>query len=354
MEAFVHQGSPARVVFGAGARAGVAEEAARLGRSRALVVAAEGARAEALAAETAGALGPLAAGVFAGARMHTPTEVTARALAALGAAEADLIVAIGGGSAIGLGKALAVRTDLDQIAIPTTYAGSEMTALLGETEDGRKTTRTDPAIRPETVIYDPELTLSLPPKTAAASGLNALAHAIEALYARNRNPATTLLSLEAVRAMARGLERTAAAPEDASARSEALYGAWLCAVALDQASVALHHKLCHVLGGSFDLPHAETHAVVLPHAAAFNEAAVPELLAPAAEALGAASAAAGLRSLSERIGAPVSLRALGMPEAGVDRAADLALQSPYWNPRPFDRDDIRGIIAAAWAGEPPA
>ena len=203
MEAFVHKGSPTRVVFGSGARQGVTDEAERLGRARAFVIATEGPRPQALAEETAATLGSRAAGIFAGARMHTPTDVTARALDALTAAEADLIVAVGGGSAIGLGKALALRTGLDQIAIPTTYAGSEMTALLGETEGGRKTTRTDPAIRPETVIYDAELTLSLPPKIAAVSGLNALAHAVEALYARDRDPVTTLLSAEAIRAMAR-------------------------------------------------------------------------------------------------------------------------------------------------------
>ncbi len=269
------------------------------------------------------------------------------------AAGADCVVSLGGGSTIGLGKAIAVRTGADQVAVPTTYAGSEMTDILGETAAGRKTTRRDPAIRPETVIYDVALTLGLPPALTASSGLNALAHAVEALYARDRNPVMTLFAGEAFAALAGALPALAAAPGDRAARARALYGAWLCGAALGGTTMALHHKLCHVLGGSFGLPHSETHAVILPHATAYNAPAAGELLAPVSAALDGAEPGRGLYDLAQVIGAPRALRDLGLAEADLDRAADIAMESPYWNPRPIERAGIRALLAAAWAGEPP-
>ena len=305
---FAFDGLPTRVIFGDGSLGRVGAEVERLGRRRALVLSTPGqaAKAERLAAD----LGPLAAGVFAGAVMHTPLEATEAALAAWGAAGADCLVALGGGSTIGLGKAIAVRTGADQVAVPTTYAGSEMTDILGETAQGRKTTRRDPAIRPETVIYDVALTLRLPPALTASSGLNALAHAVEALYAPDRNPVLTLLAVEAVGALGAALPVLAGAPGDRAARGRALYGAWLCGAALGGTTMALHHKLCHVLGGSFGLPHAETHAVILPHAAAYNAAAAGALLAPVTEALGGATPGGGaLRSRGTHRRAAVAARA---------------------------------------------
>jgi maleylacetate reductase len=348
---FRFAGLPTRVVFGEGSLAEVGAEVARLGRRRALVLATPGhaAAAEALAAS----LGDAAAGVFAGAVMHTPVEVSEAAVAAYGAAGADCVVALGGGSTIGLGKAIAVRTGADQVAVPTTYAGSEMTDILGETAAGRKTTRRDPAILPETAIYDVALTLGLPARLTAASGLNAMAHAVEALYAPDRNPVLTLMAGEAVAALAAALPVLAADPTDRAARGRALYGAWLCGAALGGTTMGLHHKLCHVLGGSFGLPHAETHAVILPHAAAFNAEAAGGLLAPLAAALGSAPGA-GLFALAGRIGAPRSLRELGLAEADLDRAAALATESPYANPRAVEPPALRALLARAWAGEAPA
>jgi maleylacetate reductase len=349
---FIFAGLPSRVVFGDGTLGEVGAEIERLGRGRALVVSTRGhaGAAERLAAD----LGGLAAGVFAGAVMHTPVEATAAAVEAYGAAGADCVVALGGGSTIGLGKAIAVRTGADQVAVPTTYAGSEMTDILGETAGGRKTTRRDPAIRPETVVYDVALTMGLPPGLTASSGLNALAHAVEALYARDRNPVLTLMAGAAVRALGAALPALADAPGDRDARGQALYGAWLSGAVLGGTTMALHHKLCHVLGGSFGLPHSETHAVVLPHAVAYNQAAAGALLAPVSEALGGGTPAAGLHALALRIGAPGSLRALGLAEADLDRAAEIAAENPYWNPRPVERASIRRLLGAAWAGEPPA
>jgi maleylacetate reductase len=348
---FTFSGLPARVIFGEGTLAEVGAEIERLGRRRALVLGTPGHRAA--AERLSGELGARAAGVFAGAVMHTPVEVTEAAVAAYAAAGADCVVALGGGSTIGLGKAIALRTGADQVAVPTTYAGSEMTDILGETAGGRKATRRDPAVRPETVIYDVALTLGLPSALTAASGLNALAHAVEALYARDRNPVLSLLAAEAVVAMAEALPRLAGAPRDAAARARALEGAWLCGMALGSTTMALHHKLCHVLGGSFGLPHAETHAVILPHAVAYNAGAAGALLAPVSAALGGAAPEQGLWDLAGRIGAPRALRELGLAAADLDRAAEVAAEDPYWNPRPVERGGIRALLAAAWAGEPP-
>lgn len=352
MESFVHTGLPMRVVFGSGTLARLPEEAAALGVSRALVLSTPGHAAQAEAVRRD--LGAAGAAVFAEAAMHTPVEVTARAMAMVAREAIDGTVAVGGGSTIGLGKAIALRTGLPQIAVPTTYAGSEMTPVVGQTEHGRKTTLRDMAVLPETTIYDVDLTLSLPPALSAVSGLNAIAHAVEALYARDRNPIVSLMAVEAVRALAGALPRIAADPGDRDARAGALRGAWLCGVALGSVGMALHHKLCHTLGGSFGLPHAETHAVILPHAAAFNAAAVPELLAPVAEILGAEGVGAGLQALARRLGAPTALADLGLPEAALDDAAAIAAETPYWNPRPVDRAAIRDLLGRAWRGDPAA
>lgn len=351
MEAFIHEALPQRVVFGTGSRRQAGAEIERLGASRALVLSTPGHAddAEALAR----ALGPVAAGVFAGAVMHTPVEVTEQALQVVSELRADVVVALGGGSTIGLGKALALRTDIRQLAIPTSYAGSEATPVLGQTADGRKTTQRDLKVLPDVILYDPELTLELPTDFSVTSGLNAIAHAVEALYAKSRNPLITLLALSGVEAMATALPRILDAPRNSEARSDALYGAWACGTCLGSVGMALHHKICHVLGGSFGLPHAATHSVVLPHATAYNEAVARRELAPVAELLGTANAAAGLHRLAEQLGAPLSLSELGMPEHGLERAAAEIAASPYWNPRPVDREEVRQLLQDAFEGKPP-
>jgi alcohol dehydrogenase class IV len=346
-------GPPSRVVFGSGTLGQVAAEAERLGMRRALVLTTPAQTAHGQA--VIDRLGERAAGLFSGAAMHTPVEVTEAALERVQALAADGVVAIGGGSTTGLSKAIAVRTGLPQLVIATTYAGSEMTPILGETEGGKKTTRSSPDILPETVIYDVELTLGLPAALSGTSGINAIAHAVEALYARDHNPVTSLMAEQAIAALAAALPAIAAEPRDPTARTQALYGAWLCGVCLGAVGMALHHKLCHVLGGTFGLPHAETHTVVLPHAAAYNAAAAPEAMARVAGALGrSGGAAAGLYELAGAVGAERSLAALGMPLDGLDRAADLAVANPYWNPQPLERGAIRDLLERAFTGTPPA
>lgn len=348
---FTFPGITSRVIFGSGTLAQVGEEIARLGHKTAFLLSTpqQADQVQALADQ----LGPMAAGVFSEAAMHTPVDVTERAVAAFGVSGADCLVGLGGGSTVGLTKAIATRTGADQIVIPTTYAGSEMTDILGETAAGAKTTRRDPSIRPEVVIYDVDLTLSLPVEMTVTSALNAIAHGVEGLYATNANPITDMMSLEAMRAFKDALPQVVANPSDAAARSRVLYGAWLCSTTLGYVAMALHHKLCHVLGGSFGMPHAQTHAILLPHTAGFNAHAVPDLLAPVAEIFGD-TVGGGLWDFAKVNGAPLRLADLGFAEGDLDRAADIATQNSYDNPRSFDRAQIRALLDAAWRGDRPA
>ena len=260
MTSFTYAANPVRVVFGRGTLGTLGDEARRLGLSRVLLVGSPR-----FADRAADALGPLLAARFEDAAMHTPVDVTERALKVVAEHDVDGVVAIGGGSATGLAKAIALHTDLPQLIVPTTYAGSELTDVLGQTADGRKTTRKSPQVRPETVLYDVDLTLGLPVPISAASGLNALAHAVEARYAPDANPMTDLLAAEATRLLTSALPRLAANPSDVDARTDVLRGAWLAGTCLDAVEMGLHHRLCHLLGGKFGLPHAETHAVLLPY-----------------------------------------------------------------------------------------
>lgn len=351
-EDFVASSAAMRVRFGVGSRHAVGEEMERMGLARALILTTP--QQAATGAEFAERLGAKAVGVFSGAAMHTPVAISEEAAAKALEMRADCVVAVGGGSTTGLGKAIALRTDLPQIVVPTTYAGSEATAILGQTEDGRKTTITTPKVQPEVILYDAELVRSLPVGMTVTSALNAMAHAAEGLYAQNRSPISTLMAVEGLRAFRDALPRVVANPDDLRARGETLYGAWLCGTVLGQVGMALHHKLCHTLGGSFDLPHAETHSVILPHAIAYNEGAAADLLAPVAEIFGGPTPGAALHRFAQQMKAPLALRDLGLAEADLDRAADIATQNPYWNPRPVERSAVRRLLQAAWAGEAPA
>lgn len=351
MDRFTQTLPQVRVRFGAGIRHELAAEIEALGCKRALILSTPP-QAD-LAQEVADRIGALAAGAFTRAQMHTPVDVSEEATAHARAIGADCVIAVGGGSTTGLGKAIAWRTDLPQIVVPTTYAGSEATPILGQTEGGRKTTVTDRRIQPEVILYDPELVVSLPAAMTVTSALNAMAHAAEGLYARDRGPLTTLMAAEGLTAFRDALPAVVRDPADLAARGETLYGAWLCGTVLGTIGMALHHKLCHTLGGSFDLPHAETHAVVLPHAIAYNEAAVPELLAPVADIFGGTSAGAALHRFAVDMGAPTALKDLGLKEEDLDRATEIATQNPYWNPRPVEAAPLRALLQRAWEGAPP-
>jgi maleylacetate reductase len=267
---------------------------------------------------------------------------------------ADGCVAVGGGSAIGLGKAIALEHELPVIAIPTTYAGSEMTPVWGLTEGGQKRTGRDVRVLPRSVLYDAELTLTLPAGMSVASGLNAVAHAVEGLYAPDATPIISLMAEEGTRALAAALPLVVADGGDLEARAEAQYGAWLCGAVLAATTMSLHHKLCHTLGGTLDLPHAQTHTVVLPHALAYNQPAAPDAVAALSRALGGTSdPARELWELAGRLDAPRSLAGLGMQEADISAIAELAVANPYANPRPVTRGGVEALLRAAWAGDAP-
>jgi alcohol dehydrogenase class IV len=353
VHSFAYTQLPGRVVFGVGALAELPREIERLGARRALVLSTPEQAAQ--AEDIAQRLGRRAAGIFPRAVMHVPIETAREARAEAKRVGADCAVTIGGGSTTGLGKAIALESELPILAIPTTYAGSEMTPIFGITEGGTKKTGRDPRVLPKTVIYDPALTVGLPVGLSVTSGMNAVAHAAEGLYAQDANPIMSTLAEEGIRSLARGLPRVVKAPEDLEARSDCLYGAWLCGAVLGAVGMALHHKLCHVLGGTWNLPHAETHTIVLPHAIAYNAPAASEAMVRIARAIEAANAAQGLYDLERSLGAPLALRDIGMPGGGeLDRAADLACASPYWNPRPIERAAIRKLLDDAWSGRRPA
>jgi len=356
VKTFTYTGSPARVVFGPGAVSGVADEVRRLGGTRVLLLSGPAVGGAALAVR--GALGPLLTAEFGGAAMHTPVEVTEEAQRVLDEHAADCLVAVGGGSATGLAKALAVRTGLPQLVLPTTYAGSEMTALLGETSSGVKVTRTSPSILPSTVIYDVDFTLSLPVGLSVCSAVNALAHAVEALYSAQANPVTDGMALEAIGRIACALPRIAAEPDNLGLRTDLLQAAWLAGMCLGTVGMGLHHKLCHALGGTLGLPHAQTHAVILPQVMAYNAGAVPEIMERIVTALGTsfgrAGAPAGVFDLVSRAGGPTSLRELGMLQNDIAPVARRAAATPYPNPREVTADSAEELLRRAWRGVRPS
>ncbi|WP_434575452.1 maleylacetate reductase [Pseudomonas sp. Z3-6] len=355
MNPFVYQSLPTRVVFGWGKLSALAEEIERLGARRALILTTP--EQQALGERVAALLGERAAGVYAEAVMHVPLEVAQAARREAARLDADCCVAIGGGSTIGLGKAIAMDSGLPIVAIPTTYAGSEMTPIYGLTENRLKKTGRDPKVLPKTVIYDPQLTLTLPAQISACSGMNAMAHAVEALYAQDANPIIGLMAEESIRSLAQALPVVVNDPGDPQARGQALYGAWLAGICLGSVGMALHHKLCHTLGGTFNLSHAQAHAIVLPHAAHYNREAAAGPLQRAAHALGGSEASEVgdlLYALNRKLGIPLSLAEIGLPENGAAEAARIACASPYYNPRPFEQGPIEALLTRAFHGQAPA
>ncbi len=269
------------------------------------------------------------------------------------AADVDLVLTIGGGSATGIGKAIVLEHVVPLVAIPTTYAGSEVTPIYGITESRRKRTGRDDRVLPRTVIYDPQLTTSLPARATAATGMNAIAHCVEALYAESVGPVASTLAEEAIRVLHATLPLCIEHPEDKAARTGALYGAYLAGTVLATTGMAIHHRICHVLGGTFGLPHGDVNAVVLPHAVAFNEPTTRDAVTRVGKALGADAAAPALFDLSESLGAPTSLRELGMRESDLEEAASLVVDGDFYNPRPVDFGPVLQLLEAAFEGRRP-
>lgn len=339
MISFTLDSSPPRIVFGAGTFSRLSDEVDRLGAKRVMLVSTPGRTV--LMERASDMLGGRIAAKFDRAVVHVPEQTAAAAREMAAAAQADCLVTLGGGSATGAAKAIAVESRIPIVAVATTYGGSEMTPIYGFTAGNEKKTGRDSRAQPRVAIYDSDLTLSLPPRTTVCSGLNAIAHCVEALYAPDANPLSSAAALEGYSLMSRALPALADSPADREARDRALQGAWLAGFALGSVEMGLHHKLCHVLGGAFGLPHAETHAVVIPYTAAFNHAAFPAAMGNTGQ---------DLLRLAREIKAPLSLRELGMPEAGIGRAAAIASERQYPNPRPVTRADIERILADAWKG----
>ncbi len=345
---FTYEALPGRVVFGVGALDRLGAELDRLGARRVLLLASKR-----LADELAERLGDRHAATFTEIVQHVPVEVAERAGRLARQAHADALVSVGGGSAVGLAKAVALDLALPIVAVPTTYAGSELTTIYGLTQAGRKQTGRDPRVLPKVVLYDPTLTVSLPRQVTGRSGMNALAHCVEACYGPGANPITTLLAEEGIRALAAGLPQAVEQPDDLDGRAQTLRGAWLAGAALAVAGNGIHHQVCHVLGGAFGLDHGGMNAVILPHAVRFVTPAVPVEMARVAAALGAEDAAIGCYRLARRVGAPASLAELGMAEADLDRAAELCAGHVAERPRPAGIEDLRALLGAAHAGQPP-
>jgi maleylacetate reductase len=330
-----------RVLFGVGVRNTVADEVRRLGCSRALILSTPPQSSSAL--DLAATLNDMLAGVFSRAAMHTPVEDTEDALRHVQEINADCLIAIGGGS----------TTGLPQIVIPTTYAGSEATRIIGQTEDGVKTTLTDRKVLPEVILYDPKLVATLPVGMTVTSALNAMAHAAGALYARDKSEDSNQLAFDGLTSFAKSLPKVLQDPEDLAAREETQRGAWACGAVLGRVGMALHHKLCHTLGGSFDLPHAETHAIIVPHTIHYNAQAVPGLLAPVTDLLGGSSPGMAFWQFAKSLGASLALRDLGLQVQDLGRVAEIATRNPYWNPREVTTDGVRALLEKAWTGEAP-
>ncbi|MFI6125250.1 maleylacetate reductase [Streptomyces sp. NPDC051064] len=349
---FTHETLGQRVVFASGkAPAAVAAEVAALGASRVMLIAAP---AEAALADRVGADLPVAVR-HSEVVMHVPVEVADRAREAATAGSVDALVCVGGGSTTGLAKAVALTTGLPIVAVPTTYAGSEATNVWGLTEGEVKTTGADARVLPRSIVYDASLMLSLPVEMSVASGLNALAHCVDSMWGPRVDPIDQALAGEGIRGLALGLPGVAADPAGLEGREQTLYGAYLAAVAFSSAGSGMHHKICHVLGGMFDLPHAQTHAVVLPHVLAFNAPSAAEAERRIAQAFGSPTAVEGLSGLRKVLGAPRALRDYGMPEDGIARAVAPILKAvPADNPTPLTEENLTALLRAAWEGSEPA
>jgi alcohol dehydrogenase class IV len=348
--AFTYDALPGRVVFGTGTFERIPDELDRLDAHRILLIVDRSGLEWSARLRASAAMRDRIVAEIEDVVAHVPVERAEAARALARASGADAILTIGGGSATGLGKAVALESPLPILAVPTTYAGSEMTPIWGLTAGARKQTGRDPKVQPRTVVYDPRLTLSLPLSIAGTSSMNALAHCAEALYGDRANPVTSLMAEEGIRILADTLPRLRTAPDDLEVRAGLQLGAYLAGAAFAAAGSGLHHKICHVLGGAYDLPHAPLHTVILPHALAFNAPAIPGAMADMARALGDPDVPAAVFDLAVTIEAPTSLAAIGMPADRLDEAARLIVEAVPGNPRPVDEAAVRGLLADAYEG----
>lgn len=347
--AFTWTSLPSRVVFGPGAVRRVGDEVARLEKRRVLLVGG-GMSTRAAFTRVRELLGDALAETVGGSTQHVPADVIDAAAATTRAVDADVLVSVGGGSATGLGKVLAFICDLPLIAIPTTYSGSEMTAVWGRITDGRKHTAFDLRVLPRSVVYDAELCVGMPPRLAAASGMNALAHCLEALWSSGANPMTTALAVEGGRRLVGGLPRVVDDPDDVNAHAENLIGACLAGVAMAQAGMGIHHRSAHVLGGGWKLPHAETHAILLPRSTALVAPRAQAAMREASRIFDSDDVPAAVFALLQRLRLPNGLSELGMPEDGLDEAAHRIMEATHNDPLVPGETSVREMLDDAYFG----
>jgi maleylacetate reductase len=351
VQGFIHEQLAQRIVFGWGRLEELPAEIDRIGGTHVLVIAERSTTA--IAARIEGLLADRLVTSLGPVRPHVPTEDAAQARRLAEDNNVDLVLTVGGGTATGLGKAVAI-TGVPLVTVPTTYAGSEATPIHGTTENSRKRTGRDARALPRTVLYDPSLTTTLPARATATTGMNALAHCVEALYAENRTPVTSLLAFEAIEVLSRALPMCVKDSSSRSGRTDALYGAYLAGTVLAVTGMAIHHRICHVLGGTLGLAHGDSNSVLLPHAAAFNEVAAPEEMSRIAEILESENAAVGLFDLAESMDAPTSLEELGVEEQQLEQVADLVLEGNHYNPRPVTKTELLELLRNAYEGRRPA
>jgi len=332
MEGFIRESLPMRVVFGEGVFAELGNEIQRLGAIQPFLIS----HGSGQLTDLACSLFPRWAGVWTDVRQHVPTELADRCCQAITDAGADLLVAVGGGSATGLAKAVAHRSGLKILCVPTTYAGSEMTPIWGQTDGRSKITARHPGVLPAAVIYDPTLVFGLRRQVVAASGMNALAHCVEALYAPQADPLTSLMATEGARLLFEYLPAAVNGPAGIGL-SEIMWASCLAGSVLGTVGGSLHHSLCHLLGGLHDLPHAETHAVVLPHVLSYLMDDVKLQLRPLAETLGVRVelVPGSVWDLAVSLGAPTGLGDLGITKADVDEIVQQLMERNPPSPRPL-------------------
>ena len=351
MISFTYDALSNRVVFGIGSRRSVREEVERLGATRVLLIADP--HDHERSNEIADYLGDRCVALFSDVAQHVPVEKAALVRALADDVGADVTVTFGGGSATGFGKAIGLSHHLPQICIPTTYAGSEQTPIWGMTSGQDKQTGRDLAALPKVVLYDPELTLALPVAIAGPSGVNALAHAIEGLYSPGANPISSVVAFESIRVLVNHLPQLVERPSDMDERSSVLYGAYLAGAVLAVTGTALHHKICHVLGGLYGLDHGQMNAVILPYALHFNAPAIPAIYERLNDVL-EGDAAGKVYDLVATLGAPQDLASIGFPDDGVDVAASLIVKAAAGNVRPIDEEQARDLLRSAVSGQRPS
>jgi maleylacetate reductase len=345
---FAYTAAPARVIFGPGRANEVGNELDRLGAERVLFACTRSG-AERYRSIIEG-LSDRCAGVFDGAQPHCPENVALSALDLFQESGASAVVTIGGGSTIGLGKVIAARRKVPFVAIPTTLSGSEMTAIYGMKIGEEKRTWIDPAAKASSVIYDPDLVASLPRREIATTGVNCLAHCVEALYPAEPNPIARLLALDGIRILSRALPACIEV-NNAESRAAALYGGFIGGLLVSMVGIGLHHKICHVIGGHSDLPHGDTNSVILPHVVAFNAPAMPAVVSDLANTLGTKDPVRAIFELADSIGAPTSLRQLGLAQADLRPIAEEVAAKGVRNPRPVTLQNISELLERAWEGE---